>query len=776
MKVNRQTLTITAWAYPCVAAVMSVIFLLSSPAIRTVIAAASMLLVVPACVVARRYHQFPKLFAWALGSVGTLYVIEAAADEFISSENGVLAAADAVDLLATSIIIGLTAFVVGRRRGGLTSGDVLDGLIIGAGAWLVSWIVFVEPYLNQSDRSTVVLVLNALYLPTAMPLLALAALMLFGGGRPRPSIVFVAVGLVLNVSGDLIYALEETRNLGAWAYTAADVMYLLSVTTCAAGFFHPSAPALLGQSVTTRLSELPGRLVTTIAALVIPVTLVALTPNTSSLDRVVRAGSALVALALVGLRLYTAARSQIKAQEELELAVHTDELTELPNKRALLEMAGEAIDDLWTSKQKPSLYLFDVDGFKNINDAAGHSIGDEVLQLVAKRLEAAAGSIGATVTRPSGDEFVVFDAAPTSEDEAMHRAGVLHGVFNQSVVTSGGDVFVTASCGVACMVSGSPIASEELFRWADIAMYQAKATGRNRVVLYEPSMQEHVARRMTIERSLRGALERRELHLFHQPIIDVATGSVSGVEALMRWRRRDGSIVGPTTFIPIAEETGLIDEIGSWAILEALTTLRGWIDDGIVSDTTTISVNVSPRQLADPRFTGVVSEALARSGISPHLLWLEVTETAMVENAELAKAVLQEIRATGVRIALDDFGTGYSSLSLLQQFPIQRIKIDRAFVSSINDNDNDRNLVRTIIGLGESMGVDIVAEGVETVLQLRQLRQLGCAKAQGFLISHPVPSEAMRSTVGALESLSQWPEFGQLMGDSSLEPLPRKNS
>ena len=207
-------------------------------------------------------------------------------------------------------------------------------------------------------------------------------------------------------------------------------------------------------------------------------------------------------------------------------------------------------------------------------------------------------------------------------------------------------------------------------------------------------------------------------------------------------------------------------------MLEALTQLRSWIDDGIVSTDTTISVNVSPRQLADPRFTSIVREALRRSGLGAHLLWLEVTESVMAENPELARTVLQEIRATGVRIALDDFGTGYSSLSLLQHFPIQRIKIDRAFVNSLAENANDRTLVRTIIGMGESMGVDIVAEGVETVLQLRMLRELGCAKAQGFLISHPVPPEAMRSTIGALDSLSEWPEFGQLMGDSTLRQFP----
>jgi diguanylate cyclase (GGDEF)-like protein len=494
--------------------------------------------------------------------------------------------------------------------------------------------------------------------------------------------------------------------------------------------------------------------------------LIALIPSNSPGDRVVRAASALLLLVLVSVRFFVATRSQHAAQVKLQASVRTDELTALPNKRALFELVDESVAESWRSDAQPSLYLFDLDGFKNLNDSFGHAVGDEVLEVIARRLIAACRVIGAIPTRVSGDEFVVFDGTPLSGESAVEHARAIMLAFEEPLSTSVGELHIKSSCGVACMPPGSPTASEELFRWADIAMYRAKAAGRSRVVLYEASMQERVSSRMNIENALRGALDRREMQLYHQPIIDLTTGQVNGVEALMRWQRADGTMVPPNEFIPIAEETGLIDALGSWALVEALTQLRSWIDERIVAPTTTMSVNVSPYQLADPRFPGTVHDALRRTGLPAELLWLEVTESVMVDNPVQSSAALNRVRESGVRIALDDFGTGYSSLVFLRQFPIQRIKVDRAFVHSIDEREDDRSLVRTIIGLGELMGLDIVAEGVETMAQLKTLRALGCAKAQGFLISRPVPANAMRSTVASLASLGQQPDFARLMGDS----------
>lgn len=764
MTTDRVALTRAAWAYPVFGLVMAVTFLLAGDSLRPVIAGVAMLSVIPAGFVALRVHRFPRPFIFALIGVGVLYVLEAIAAEFVTVGIEV-ELEDAIDLIATALIIGLVTFIVGQQRGGFRPGDGVDGIIIGVGAWIVAWVYLVQPFLNSGTQSTLALALNALYLPTTVVLLALSAVMLAGGGRPPASKLLLAFGLLCNVGGDVLYALDDIRDLGQWSYTGADFLYTLSVTACAGAFVHPTAPALIGISPNRRHFALPGRVTVLVAALAAPVLVTALSSSVSTLDRVVRAISVLALLALTGVRLIAATRAQLQSQHLLEDSVRTDDVTGLPNKRAVLEITDAVVSDRWRSAALPAMYLFDLDGFKNINDSFGHATGDEVLCVIARRLVAAADAIGATAARVSGDEFVVFDATPQSSQEALDNARAVHLAFQQSLTTTSGELFVKASCGVATMEPGAPTTSDDLFRWADIAMYRAKSAGRNRVVLYEATMQDRVSSRMDIENALHGALARNELHLYHQPIIEIGTGRVTGFEALLRWRRPDGTIVSPNEFIPIAEETGMIDAIGEWAMSEATRQLRFWIDEGIVPDDTAVSVNVSPRQLADPRFAAVVNHVVENSGLPAHLLWLEVTESVMIDNPEVAQSALQAIRATGVRIALDDFGTGYSSLSLLQKFPIQRIKIDRAFINSIVDNLNDRMLVRTIVGLGQSMGIDVVAEGVDSMLQLRLLRELGCAKAQGFLISQPAPAEAMRSTIGALDSLTEWPDFSEMVGD-----------
>jgi len=316
------------------------------------------------------------------------------------------------------------------------------------------------------------------------------------------------------------------------------------------------------------------------------------------------------------------------------------------------------------------------------------------------------------------------------------------------------DALVYTSGGTGSAISRSPHDTAlSLLRDADAAMYRAKAAGPGSVALFDSEMRAGVRERAAMEHHLRSAVERGELHLEYQPIVDLVSGRVVAAEALARWDSPELGRVGPDEFIPLAEEIGAIVAIGEWVLDDAARQLRTWLDEGVVRTWFRVGVNVSASQLST-RFHHVVVQALHAHQLGPDQLTLEITESALIESGQPSVTVVEDLHELGVRLALDDFGTGFSSLSLLQRFPIQRIKIDRAFVQGIADRSNDRSLVRTIIAMGQSMGLDLVAEGVETVHQLQGLRDLGCDKAQGYLISRPVPAEAMRSTMVALDELT----------------------
>ena len=555
--------------------------------------------------------------------------------------------------------------------------------------------------------------------------------------------------------------------------SAADIVtavYFCALFMAAAAFTHPSITRALEKRSPRVSVNATLRLTVLGCCLLVPIALVTAVPDQSTLDRVMRTTLTVLLIASGSLRLLNAIRVSNRAEHELFTRSQVDELTGLPNRVQLISAIGEVLDDTWRTESRPSLMQVNLDRFKNINDSLGHELANEVLCELGARLRGLARDIGAHIARPSGDEFVILDRDAGSPAHAFARAESVHAALSEPFVVDGVSVFVTSSIGLAVVPKNRTITPEEFLRRADIATHRAKANGRNCIALFDESMQTSVTQRMDMENALYGAVERRELRLYHQPIVEIETGRISGFEALIRWRRDDGTLIAPADFIFIAEDTGLINTIGAWAMLEALTELRRWINEGIVEDTTTISVNVSPRQIADPHFADIVQEALTRSGVPPHLLWLEVTESMMLSEPEIARSTLRRVRAMGVRLALDDFGTGYSSLSLLQQFPLQRIKIDRAFIQGVADRANDRSLVRTIVAMGSSMGLDVVAEGVESIHQLRVLRDIGCDKAQGYLISHPIPADAMRSTMVALSDLGSLGFFGG--ATQNLEPAP----
>jgi diguanylate cyclase (GGDEF)-like protein len=695
---------------------------------------------------AARFNRLPLAFsavlALAAGQLATSGVIDGL------SANG--DRAELVVNLAVGVALCLMVLLgVQRRDGHLSSRDLVDLSAVVIGTTLVAWISVAQPLLDSADAATAVLVSG--YLPLTSVVLMVTIDVAFAG-------------LLGNRTMRLAAAAAAVHLVAAWAWAlaisdrvpdgVAPVGMVAALGLLAVAMAHRDAPASLTAMPDAERSDGPTRVAMLGTAVVVPVTMLAVFPATSGLDLAVRTtGISFLVVAIV-VRLLIATHQHRSIRETLLQQVTRDDLTGLPNRTRFTTEVSDVLEATWHSQHRTSVIQLNLDRFKNINDNYGHYAANEVLTIVADRLSDVADQIGAVVARVGGDDFALVHGATTSADHAIAHAEAVRSALDSPITVGDVSVFVTASLGVALAARNRTTLAEDLMRQADIAAHQAKLNGRNRIELFDESMQSRLTRRMDVEHALHGAIGRREMRLYHQPIVDIVTGRISGFEALMRWERQDGTIVSPADFIPVAEETGIICELGAWAIRDGLASLRQWIDAGVVPPTTTMSVNVSPRQIADPEFPGIVRSTVAESGVPPQLLWLEITESMMLDEPELATRTLEEIRSMGIRIALDDFGTGFSSLSMLQKFPIQRIKIDRAFVRDLGEDGNDRSLVRTIIAMARSMSFDLVAEGVETMTQLESLRDLGCDKAQGFLISRPVPTDAMRSTMLALDELA----------------------
>lgn len=667
----------------------------------------------------------------------------------ILSESGFLA----VQLTLAAALLVVTV----RRSGASLTRSLGDGLIVALGTWILIWLFLIQPSIDAIVEPNIVTGLRGLTLATSTVVLFLLASLLFSDANRTPAVWLLSGAIGLSLVGDLLYALDKSGHVSVSA-RFANAPYVTCLFLATATFLHPSVRGLSQRGSIRLRRPVFGRLVLTTLALIVPVVVISMIDPADRLDRIVRTVSLFVLATAVTARVIQAVRDNARSQAVLIGLAQTDPLTQLPNRNLMLDLIADALEESWRADRRPAVLFIDVDRFKNINDSLGHGAGDDVLLAVARRLRNALPE-RASVGRISGDEFVVMDPESRGAADAMQLAEKVLAAFHEPLQVQPGDVFVSASIGVALANPGGGLSAEELLRNADTAMYRAKDAGRNCIAFFDDSMLERVTQRLSIETALYRALERRELRLVHQPIIDIDLGDVVGFEALMRWEQEDGSTVSPAEFIPIAEETGTIVPIGAWALLEALSHLREWIDRGVCPDTASMSVNVSPRQLHDPNFTSVVGEALTRSRINPQQLWLEVTEGVMIAEPEQALATLRRLNALGVRVAIDDFGTGYSSLSLLQRFPIQRLKIDRAFISGIADDVNSRSLVKTIIAMSDALGLDTVAEGVESIRQLQSLADLRCAKAQGFLISHPVHPDAMASTLAALERFTNWPRL-----------------
>jgi diguanylate cyclase (GGDEF)-like protein/PAS domain S-box-containing protein len=424
-----------------------------------------------------------------------------------------------------------------------------------------------------------------------------------------------------------------------------------------------------------------------------------------------------------------------RLQRQLEHQANTDVLTGLPN-RAHLQ---DALVRIAAGQEDVAVLFIDLDGFKVVNDSLGHAAGDRLLQSVARRL---ASGVRAEdlVARLGGDEFTVVVTGERVA-QAQVLAERLIDSINEPFLVNGQVVLVGASVGIASTAEGER-SPDALMRNADAAMYRAKGNGRNCWETFTTSLHDHAVGRFRMETALRRAVELDELVLHYQPVLDIASGSPSMVEALVRWRR-DGHLVPPSEFIPLAEEVGLMGPIGRWVLHEACRQRVEWGLRGTCMADLAVSVNLSPRQFNDEHLVDDVATILERTGLHPRLLVLEITESVFLGDVEVSKAALVALRSMGVRVALDDFGTGYSSLSHLRDLPIDAVKLDRSFVGEMCRQERDALIIETVITLAHSMGMTTVAEGVETAEQLEALRALGCDGVQGFVVSEPVPGEAL---------------------------------
>jgi diguanylate cyclase (GGDEF)-like protein len=420
-----------------------------------------------------------------------------------------------------------------------------------------------------------------------------------------------------------------------------------------------------------------------------------------------------------------------KTRQLRHQALH-DALTGLPNRALIMDRAEQMLVHARRDGIEASAMFIDLDGFKGVNDTFGHPVGDELLRVVAARIKSVLRETD-TIGRLGGDEFVVL-VQGGADLIARRILAVLREPFD---LGTGNPITITTSIGIA---TGDREAARDLLRDADIALYEAKGAGRNRIAEFRHEMHIAAHDRLALESDLRGALARSELFLVYQPILDLESGAVTAAEALLRWQHATRGLVPPTEFIALAEESGVIVDIGAWVLETACEQAAQWAAAGWPIK---MSVNVSARQLDDPGLVRAVRHALNRSGLDPGQLVIEITETALMRDAENAADVLGELTASGIHVAIDDFGTGYSSLAYLQQFPVDALKIDRTFIGSSSHSSESDALIGTLVQLGRSLGLHTVAEGVEDIAQLARLQELGCDRGQGYLFAPPLEVTAL---------------------------------
>jgi diguanylate cyclase (GGDEF)-like protein/PAS domain S-box-containing protein len=439
----------------------------------------------------------------------------------------------------------------------------------------------------------------------------------------------------------------------------------------------------------------------------------------------------------------------ITERKELEQALHYrafhDSLTDLPNRTLFVDRVEAAMARAASRGAKVGVMFLDLDNFKVVNDSLGHAVGDQLLVALTERIKGCL-RLEDTLARLSGDEFAILFEEIWGEDDAVRLGARLQEALESPFSIEHRELYVAVSIGI--VVSGPTHTKPgDLLRDADLAMYRAKANGKGRCEVFNDTMNVHFTERLALESSMRRSVERNELRVHYQPIVKLDDETVVGFEALVRWEHPQRGLIPPSDFIPIAEETGMIVPIGAWVLEEACRQVQQWQEERCDGRALLLSVNVSARQFQAPDLVGTVASVLERTGFNPTSLKLELTESMMMHDVERTILRLHELKKLSVQLAIDDFGTGYSSLAYLRQFPITVLKIDRTFVKRLGMDPQDDAIVRSIVTLSRDLGMEVVAEGIETVEQLATLRALDCDYGQGYHFSRPLPSAQAEALV-----------------------------
>jgi diguanylate cyclase (GGDEF)-like protein len=448
---------------------------------------------------------------------------------------------------------------------------------------------------------------------------------------------------------------------------------------------------------------------------------------------------------------YLLTRSLDNAQQENRHRAFHDSLTDLPNRALFLDRLQQALNHSRRDHNPRAVLFIDLDNFKMINDSLGHKAGDELLKAVTRRLRACLRP-GDTAARFGGDEFVVLLDDVAGVDDAVRVTERIIEVLGAPIELGGRQVFVRTSVGIA-LGDNSESRPDILLRNADVAMYEAKKEGKARSKVYNPSMFAQALHRLESENDLRRAIEHEELRLYYQPKVLLDTSSITGVEALVRWEHPERGLILPKEFIPLAEETGLIVPLGWWVLRETCRQAREWVEQFPAALPLGISVNLSVKQFQEPDLVQKLAGILRETGLEPSRLQLEITESVVMDDTEYAAGLLRGLKVLGVKLAVDDFGTGYSSLALLRRFPFDDLKIDKEFVDGLGQNDQDAAIVQLVIDLAHALEMQVIAEGVETLEQLTQLREMGCDQAQGYYFWESLPD---KETAALLASSPRW--------------------